>query len=71
MSTFNLFFLVWNERTGYAKYKHQAEGDAKKEAERLAEQNRGDEFYVLQAVGKAKSVTVEYSRAIPSDEIPF
>ena len=54
------FYLVWNCKTGYTKYKHANYNDAKKEAERLALENEGDTFYILHAIEKCNCKRVDW-----------
>lgn len=53
------FFVVWNPNGGNPTYQHQTLEGAKKEAERLCEENPPFKFYVLEAVGcfEVKPVT--------------
>lgn len=44
------FWLVWNGSTGYTHHRHLTEEAAIKEAGRLAGENTGCTFYVLQGV---------------------
>lgn len=47
------FWLVWNETTGYTRYRHASRQAAKGEAMRLATQNKGQRFFVLEPAGAA------------------
>ena len=64
------FFLVWQPETGYTRYRHDDYQLAQLEAERLAAQNPGKEFLVLQAVGGAVSTNIQRIEFDVSD-IPF
>ncbi len=66
--TFLTFYLVWNPESGYTKFKHENYDSAHNEAERLAKENSGKEFYVLQTVERCKIKTVEWEVA---DPLPF
>ena len=63
------FWLVWNPEGGTPKQRHDSEESAKVEARRLSEQQPGQEFFVLQAVGVARPVRSEY---VPlTERLPF
>lgn len=53
ISSEEVFWVVWNPEFGPPRYRHDNESAAKAEAERLAEQNLGQKFYVLRGVGLA------------------
>jgi hypothetical protein len=62
--------------SGMPKYKHELELSAINEAERLAGQNPGTDFYVLQATHVSRKVNIETVELIESDcpsgeNIPF
>jgi hypothetical protein len=63
------FFLVWNPRGDSPRIRHDFEGRAIREAERLAIQNPGCEFYVLKAVCHCKAATVVTTELV--DQLPF
>ncbi len=44
------FYLVWNEQGSCPTYKHPSLEDAEREATRLAKQNPGCKFHVLESV---------------------
>lgn len=44
------FYLVWNEQGSCPTYKHPCFADAKHEAARLAKQNPGHKFHVLESL---------------------
>lgn len=46
----NQFWMVWNPQGHSPTVKHESEESAAREAERLARSNRGQSFYVLEAV---------------------
>lgn len=43
------FWMVWNPERSAPRHRHDYEGGARAEAERLAATNPGQEFYVLEA----------------------
>ncbi len=49
-------YVIWNPKGKNPHYKHTSLEDAEKEAERLANANPNQEFYVLKAVKKAKGI---------------
>lgn len=62
------FWLVWNEQGHSPTFKHTSPVTAKMEAERLATQNPGQSFHVLQVTGTARYNAVnwhEYGEFIP------
>ena len=62
------FWLVWNEMGHSPTVKHPDPHSAKREAARLASQNPGREFHVLQVMGTARYNAVnwhEYGEWIP------
>ena len=54
-----VFFVVWNPQGRTPMVRHEREAIAIREAERLAAQNPGQRFYVLQSntVSEHKNVT--------------
>ncbi len=56
---YEAFFVVWNPHGRAPMVTHRWEGDAVKEAERLAAMNPGQRFYVLESntVSEHRSVT--------------
>ena len=44
------FWVVWNPQRGLPRMTHPNEALARKEAERLARLQPGEQFYILQAV---------------------
>ncbi|XTQ92604.1 hypothetical protein ACQR5W_11835 [Xanthomonas sacchari] len=62
------FFLVWNPSGNSPRRRHDFEHEATREAERLAVENPGCEFYVLQATRHCKAtqvVTTELKVQLP------
>lgn len=47
-------YLVFNKNGNTPKQIHETESSAKTEAERLARNHRGEEFYVLEAIATVK-----------------
>ena len=66
--TYIKFYVVWNERTGYTKFKHPSCRKAKLEAERLALSHPGETFHVLQTVGRTTLKNVTWQDA---EDLPF
>jgi hypothetical protein len=52
------FYVVWDPRGNSPAHRHSFEYDAREEAERLAQLNPGQEFYVLHAVSVSGQITV-------------
>jgi len=67
------FFLVWNAKTGYTRFRHNDRPAAEREAERLAGAYPGEEFMVLAAVSSRKIDTMQRQKFEyrVEDEIPF
>lgn len=63
-------FFVLEKTSGYTKYEHLYRSDAEKEAERLARQNPGKEFFVLAKIGVCKTMDVFWEHLDPC-EAPF
>ncbi|MER1968416.1 hypothetical protein [Castellaniella sp. GW247-6E4] len=63
------FWMVWCPQGGTPQHKHTSLDSAVAEAKRLAAQNTGREFVVLQSVGVAKRVDVEFTQH--HNPIPF
>ncbi len=64
-----IFWMVWNPMGRAPTFKHRTKGGAQLEAERLARLNRGETFFVLEAVSMSKAVDVETTTL--RMEIPF
>ena len=45
------FWMVWRQGSGAPTFRHDSEDAATREAERLATINRGEQFFVLEAIG--------------------
>ncbi len=43
------FWLVWNDDGYPPRFRHETEADAIREAQRLASESRGKQFYILEA----------------------
>ena len=63
------FWLVWNERRGLPSHKHLTALEAKLEAERLARNNPGQNFHVLEWKGTATKVDIQW--VDEQSDIPF
>lgn len=62
------FWVVWCPQAGPPTVRHETESAAKAEATRLAGIHRGQQFFVLQSLGFARAVDVEWH---PQPGIPF
>ena len=67
------FWVVWCERMGPPSVKHLTKDAAVKEAKRLAGQNNGLNFFVLESVGFATKVDVDWIPTVKDEnaELPF
>lgn len=66
------FWMVWNPNGSMPRHQHFSEGDANREAERLAKANRGQTFYVLACIGGKITDAVQDIEILPYDhDIPF
>jgi len=63
------FWLVWRDDGGTPTYKHQTPESAKQEAERLAVQNPGQRFHVMQVMATACYARVQWQEY--GDFVPF
>lgn len=66
-----IFWVVWNPAGGAPTVKHETEHMARIEALRLASQNPGQDFVVLQSIGTAKKVAATFTPHHSSRSIPF
>lgn len=57
-------WYVWNPDLSNAVSRHQTEADARARAEELARATPKHTYFVMQLVGMAKVVDVEYTRII-------
>lgn len=70
------FFVVWQPEHGPPRVIHETENAARAEASRLARENPGRKFFVLQATGMAVKRDVDFWEltdpltAADIDEIP-
>ncbi|MEM9423045.1 MAG: hypothetical protein AAF986_11220 [Pseudomonadota bacterium] len=66
------FWMVWREGSPTTRFRHSFKEDAEREAERLANLNPGETFYVLKTVA---AMTVEKQpirrHKLVHDPIPF
>ena len=69
MQVFREFWMVLGN--GTPVYRHATEELARMEAERLARVHPGQEFFVLQAIGKCVKSDVQWSEPSDSGDIPF
>jgi len=65
------FWTVWREGSGFMQFKHETEGGARAEAERLATQNQGITFHVLGLVDSCKVKTVFWASEHDQNQVPF
>lgn len=65
------FFMVYGEGQGAPTIRHADEETARKEAERLARNNRGVRFHVLHAFASVISTDIVWRDAVKRDDIPF
>lgn len=63
------FWMVWNPNGHAPTYAHHTKAAAVAEAERLARGNRGQTFFVLQAL--SKSVSIDIKTTTLGDGVPF
>lgn len=54
------FWMVWNPQRNAPRVKHFNRDSAIDEAKRLARENPGEEFVVLQSIGRARRVDVDF-----------
>lgn len=76
MDTYREFWVVWREDGGTPTVKHDSEGAAVAEAERLARANQGHRFWVLRSLAVCRVTNVQWQKAHAnecacSDCIPF
>lgn len=66
------FWVVWNPEHGVPTVRHSALNDAKRESERLAIANEGQDFFVLRAVGLSRVKRVDWTViGSDDDDMPF
>lgn len=65
------FWIVWNFSSTCPKQRHPSKEDAIQEAGRLAQKQRGQTFFVLEAIGIAKVVDVSYIELKSDDGLDF
>jgi hypothetical protein len=68
------FWLVWNPKGGNPSFQHHQQGSATIEAERLARENRGSQFFVVHVVSMSyvePSPSITKILEIPSTFDPF
>lgn len=64
------FWLVWTPNGHTPRYEHQSAASAHAEAQRLARENPGEKFYVLQPISETVRNDI-VTRRFEVDEIPF
>lgn len=69
--TYAPFWFVWNPDGRSPQYKHQSEKSAIEEAERLARQNGGQTFVVLQSICARRTDDMLRIEMREDSEIPF
>lgn len=69
MSSHSLRYLVWNPRAGLPTYAHTSLDSAIAESERLARNNPGQEFFVMEPCGVSLVDAPSIFRRF--DDIPF
>ena len=69
MSDIRKFWMVLG--SGAPTYRHYRPDDARTEATRLARQNPGQEFILLEAIGAVRKTDVEWLDASDEADIPF
>jgi hypothetical protein len=62
------FWMIFNEGNRGPAVQHYEESDARREAERLARNNRGQKFYVLKTVDCCRVNDIAWAS---ENEIPF
>jgi hypothetical protein len=66
------FWIVWSPTgTQPPRYRHTSEGDAIREAVRLAREKQSTEFFVCKASHRAVSRDVDLTYLATGDDIPF
>lgn len=71
ITSYRPFWFVWNPAGHAPTYKHFNEGEAIREAERLAKQNPGQDFIVLQSVTLYRKDDVLRINLRARDDAPF
>lgn len=74
MAAPSTFWVVWNPFRGPPTMKHESRDRAQAEAERLARENPGENFYVLAALSVSRKSDVETTHFDVMeliDEVPF
>jgi len=68
------FWMVWRENSPTTRYRHWSKQAAKREAERLSQQNPGEVFYVLKTTAAmiTEPSPVKKVKLVEAyDQIPF
>lgn len=65
------FYLVWTpDNTRSPRYRHERRGTAESEADRLANENAGSDFYVLAAVSRRRLPPLERQQLVTEADLP-
>lgn len=72
----NRFYLVWSPSGKYPpKYRHETPAQAQTEAERLAKEHPGSEFFVIAAMARSYvppfQITEQLAVPVTEEDIPF
>lgn len=67
MKSYREFWLVWCEHGGTPTVKHDTEGSATAEAERLAKRCPSSRFWVLKTIAVCEATTVRWDHTHPVD----
>lgn len=63
------FWMVWNERRDVPSHKHPSAEEARREAERLARTNPGQQFHVLELMATCSKNDIQWENA--EEDQPF
>lgn len=64
------FWMVWNPSGRSPTVRHPDPASAKQEAERLARQERGQTFVVLQSIGECRVRDIDWTEHLGPHEMP-
>jgi hypothetical protein len=67
------FWMLWNPQGRAPTFKHETLEDARKQAEKLARNNNGETFYVLEAISYVRKKDVDWTELSENLEeyLPF
>lgn len=72
MALSDTFHIVWNPKGPHApRERHFSQGDAEKEARRLALDHPGQDFFVMMAVARFRATEPVEVERFDTDGIPF